>query len=210
MKFKRSFFTGSKEIGTEVAAFCAQAILGLEVLIHPRSLPLFDSPASRSFDFDPLPSQKSNVLLDLYETPLANDDFALTSGDLEPNWRESPVTVDSQVLEKVYVDPEPVKTLDKTTASEEKQIKGDVKSTASEDKEIDENDKSTASEEKQIKGNVKSTASEDKEIDENDKSTASEEKQVDDLSKGSNLRYDSPSPSLDSLPDIVDADPDSD
>lgn len=36
------FRRGSREIGTKVAECCAHAILALEVLIHPRALPLLD------------------------------------------------------------------------------------------------------------------------------------------------------------------------
>ncbi|CAA6659783.1 unnamed protein product [Spirodela intermedia] len=39
------FYRGKQEIGTKVATFCTRAMLALEVLIHPRSLSLMDSPA---------------------------------------------------------------------------------------------------------------------------------------------------------------------
>lgn len=38
--------TGRQETGTKLAEFCAHALLALEVLIHPRALPLEDFPTS--------------------------------------------------------------------------------------------------------------------------------------------------------------------
>ncbi|XAR53501.1 hypothetical protein NMG60_11022080 [Bertholletia excelsa] len=40
------FRRGMRETGTKVAEFCAHALLALEVLIHPRALPLFDFSAA--------------------------------------------------------------------------------------------------------------------------------------------------------------------
>lgn len=45
---------GIKETGTKVAEFCAHALLGLEVLIHPRSLPVIDLTSTNDNPFDRL------------------------------------------------------------------------------------------------------------------------------------------------------------
>ncbi|CAK7325241.1 unnamed protein product [Dovyalis caffra] len=39
-----------QEIGTKISEFCAYALLALEVLIHPRALPLADFPSANSFN----------------------------------------------------------------------------------------------------------------------------------------------------------------
>ncbi|KAJ6983613.1 proline-, glutamic acid- and leucine-rich protein 1 [Populus alba x Populus x berolinensis] len=44
------FRRGRQEIGTKVSEFCAYALLALEVLIHPRALPLADFPSASSFN----------------------------------------------------------------------------------------------------------------------------------------------------------------
>ncbi|KAK8931225.1 hypothetical protein KSP39_PZI016567 [Platanthera zijinensis] len=45
------FHRGRQETGTKLAAFCAHALLSLEILIHPRALPLMDQlPQNPSFD----------------------------------------------------------------------------------------------------------------------------------------------------------------
>lgn len=45
------FRRGRQETGTKLAAFCAHALLSLEILIHPRALPLMDQlPQNLSFD----------------------------------------------------------------------------------------------------------------------------------------------------------------
>ncbi|GAB2272033.1 hypothetical protein Dimus_006856 [Dionaea muscipula] len=44
------FRKGKQAAGTKIAEFCAHALLVLEVLIHPRGLPLVDFPSSRSTD----------------------------------------------------------------------------------------------------------------------------------------------------------------
>ncbi|XP_039124544.1 proline-, glutamic acid- and leucine-rich protein 1 [Dioscorea cayenensis subsp. rotundata] len=41
------FCRGKQETGTELAAFCTHALLALEVLIHPRALPLVDLPVAK-------------------------------------------------------------------------------------------------------------------------------------------------------------------
>ncbi|KAJ0988331.1 hypothetical protein J5N97_006687 [Dioscorea zingiberensis] len=41
------FRRGKQETGTKLAAFCAHALLALEVLIHPRALPLVDFPVAK-------------------------------------------------------------------------------------------------------------------------------------------------------------------
>ncbi|KAJ6801190.1 proline-, glutamic acid- and leucine-rich protein 1 isoform X2 [Iris pallida] len=46
------FRRGKQETGAKVAAFCAHALLALEVLIHPRALPLVDAPVANSSVFD--------------------------------------------------------------------------------------------------------------------------------------------------------------
>jgi hypothetical protein len=48
------FHTGIKETGTQVAEFCAHALLALEVLIHPRSLPVTDLASTTDNSFDRL------------------------------------------------------------------------------------------------------------------------------------------------------------
>ncbi|KAK9086715.1 hypothetical protein Syun_029109 [Stephania yunnanensis] len=40
------FRRGKREIGTKVSLFCAHALLALELLVHPRALPLYDFPSS--------------------------------------------------------------------------------------------------------------------------------------------------------------------
>ncbi|KAL9223986.1 hypothetical protein vseg_000064 [Gypsophila vaccaria] len=60
------FLKGKQNAGTKVAEFCAQALLALEVLIHPRALPLVDTPLQTGRpDFGDskykLPSTNSNV-----------------------------------------------------------------------------------------------------------------------------------------------------
>ncbi|KAM0936363.1 hypothetical protein DsansV1_C27g0202881 [Dioscorea sansibarensis] len=42
------FDRGKQETGTELAAFCTHALLALEVLIHPRALPLVDFPVAKT------------------------------------------------------------------------------------------------------------------------------------------------------------------
>uniref|UniRef100_A0A6N2M1J1 Pre-rRNA-processing protein RIX1 N-terminal domain-containing protein n=1 Tax=Salix viminalis TaxID=40686 RepID=A0A6N2M1J1_SALVM len=44
------FREGRQEIGTKVSEFCAYALLALDVLIHPRALPLADFPSATSFN----------------------------------------------------------------------------------------------------------------------------------------------------------------
>lgn len=44
------FRRGRQEIGTKVSEFCAYALLALEVLIHPRALPLADFPSASSLN----------------------------------------------------------------------------------------------------------------------------------------------------------------
>ncbi|KAJ4831740.1 hypothetical protein Tsubulata_031012 [Turnera subulata] len=44
------FNRGRQETGTKVSEFCAHALLALEVLIHPRGLPLVDFSAASSYD----------------------------------------------------------------------------------------------------------------------------------------------------------------
>lgn len=46
------FRKGKLETGTALSAFCAHALLALEVLIHPRALPLVDFPVAKSSTFD--------------------------------------------------------------------------------------------------------------------------------------------------------------
>ena len=41
-------FLGKQETGSKLAAFCAHALLALEILIHPRALPLMDAPVGKS------------------------------------------------------------------------------------------------------------------------------------------------------------------
>ncbi|CAK9149218.1 unnamed protein product [Ilex paraguariensis] len=48
------FRRGMQETGTQLAAFCAHALLTLEVLIHPRALPLVDFPSATEYSFDGL------------------------------------------------------------------------------------------------------------------------------------------------------------
>lgn len=43
---------GKQETGTKVAAFCAHALLALEILIHPRALPLVHAPVTDSSALD--------------------------------------------------------------------------------------------------------------------------------------------------------------
>ena len=45
-------FLGKQETGTKLATFCAHALLALEILIHPRSLPLVDAPVTKSSALD--------------------------------------------------------------------------------------------------------------------------------------------------------------
>uniref|UniRef100_A0A2P2LE81 Pre-rRNA-processing protein RIX1 N-terminal domain-containing protein n=1 Tax=Rhizophora mucronata TaxID=61149 RepID=A0A2P2LE81_RHIMU len=44
------FQRGRQETGTQLSEFCVHALLALEVLIHPRALPLADFPSANSFD----------------------------------------------------------------------------------------------------------------------------------------------------------------
>ncbi|XP_020247498.1 proline-, glutamic acid- and leucine-rich protein 1 isoform X2 [Asparagus officinalis] len=46
------FRRGKQETGTKLAAFCAHALLALEILIHPRALPLVDAPVAKSSALD--------------------------------------------------------------------------------------------------------------------------------------------------------------
>ncbi|KAK9691995.1 hypothetical protein RND81_09G234100 [Saponaria officinalis] len=45
------FLKGKQNAGTKVAEFCAQALVALEVLIHPRALPLVDTPLQTGNNF---------------------------------------------------------------------------------------------------------------------------------------------------------------
>uniref|UniRef100_A0A5B7ARE6 Putative proline-, glutamic acid-and leucine-rich protein 1 n=1 Tax=Davidia involucrata TaxID=16924 RepID=A0A5B7ARE6_DAVIN len=50
-------FAGMQETGTKLAEFCAHALLALEVLIHPRALPLIDFPSANNNSFDGIKSR---------------------------------------------------------------------------------------------------------------------------------------------------------
>jgi len=58
------FFSGKQETGTELAVFCTHALLALEVLIHPRALPLVDLTVAKTSINDGVNSihQKSTSL----------------------------------------------------------------------------------------------------------------------------------------------------
>ncbi|KAJ6791869.1 proline-, glutamic acid- and leucine-rich protein 1 isoform X2 [Iris pallida] len=79
------FRRGKQETGTRVAAFCAHALLALEVLIHPRALPLVDAPVANSSANDEgfkQGHQKFNIPSFLLDVPLFIDDYE-NDDDLE-------------------------------------------------------------------------------------------------------------------------------
>uniref|UniRef100_A0A803NB77 Pre-rRNA-processing protein RIX1 N-terminal domain-containing protein n=1 Tax=Chenopodium quinoa TaxID=63459 RepID=A0A803NB77_CHEQI len=69
------FHKGKQNSGTKVAEFCSQALVALEVLIHPRALPLIDVPLSNgsSYSFGrtdfgvPTDKQPQNFLYEMYK-----------------------------------------------------------------------------------------------------------------------------------------------
>ncbi|CAA7396095.1 unnamed protein product [Spirodela intermedia] len=222
------FYRGKQEIGTKVAAFCTRAMLALEVLIHPRSLSLMDSPAQRGSDFNRIISnqpgsmflagRKSNFFPDPRETPQVVDDSALANDDGEPyntclDGREEGSTGATKVDERME---DAVKTTG--TILEPQPGIGVVFPSLAEDKDDDEPGNT------QEEPSMNADSSDGKKI----KLVSSEETAMykgGDIQGGGDvppeshvlstqgimrLSNDSRSPSLDSLPDIVDADPDSD
>ncbi|GAB4836284.1 hypothetical protein Ancab_001200 [Ancistrocladus abbreviatus] len=55
------FRRGKQATGTKLAEFCAHALLALELLIHPRALPLIDFPSPNVNTFDGFGGPKQNV-----------------------------------------------------------------------------------------------------------------------------------------------------
>ncbi|XP_078433067.1 proline-, glutamic acid/leucine-rich protein [Wolffia australiana] len=164
------FYRGQNDAEKEVAELCARAVLALEVLIHPRSLPLI----AKISDFDQLAvdfTQKSSSIVDFGETPLANDDFTLVSDDFQPN-----MEVDSVAL-ATGDEAEAVETAQKTSGVDFS-VPNQV------------NDQENVKLGPHLDGQMGPS-----------------------LPRGPSIvgpSFDVSSPSLDSLPDIVDADPDSD
>lgn len=77
MLLNHVFRTGKQNSGSKVTEFCAQALLALEVLVHPRALPLIDTPLPNGNNYsvgktgfdDPknkLP-QKDGIVHDVYD-----------------------------------------------------------------------------------------------------------------------------------------------
>ncbi|RVW46589.1 hypothetical protein CK203_067166 [Vitis vinifera] len=65
---------GKQETGTRLAEFCTHALLALEVLIHPRALPLEDFPTVNRKSFDNGANNKYPENYDLYDKWLGSDD----------------------------------------------------------------------------------------------------------------------------------------
>lgn len=73
------FHKGRQETGTKLAAFCAHALLALEVLIHPRALPLEDHPPKNSSydDFN------QNIASITFNNGIKSNLPSFSKGDLE-------------------------------------------------------------------------------------------------------------------------------
>ncbi|WOL18805.1 proline-, glutamic acid- and leucine-rich protein 1 [Canna indica] len=268
------FRRGKLEAGTKVAAFCAHALLALEVLIHPRALPLVDIQGSKTIGegFNQrypgnmfYSSQKPNVPaftmgnlgarneMDGDDDDDDDDDDELNgwfgAGEeerpvqlLKTSISEKPAGVGSErVQQTMKVSQEPLKKHEVEISCTSKEINMDEPNKADEHNSriaiIDDCDKPSSDE-----GNVAVQISTEAMVTENvgasmsdtmegkfpgnsgvpsvevgtvsnemmPADNASKTLDVSDKGKDSMLTYDSDSGSLNSLPDIVDADPDTD
>ena len=102
--------TGKQETGTELAEFCTHALLALEVLIHPRALPLEDFPTVRGKTFDNGANHKyvENMYSggqELNNNPFSRDPLGLAIGvsnqdyDLYDKWLGSDDEIDVPVTD---------------------------------------------------------------------------------------------------------------
>ncbi|MQM03494.1 hypothetical protein Taro_036277 [Colocasia esculenta] len=245
------FRRGKQEIGTKVAAFCTHAMLALEVLIHPRSLPLIDFPAMKNSGFNASPAtymlpsgQKSNLppcsrgfgLLedDLYDSWLDSgeetavgvthtdehvDDVGMFSREVEePCPEQVPAIISANAHQVVDGSTDPKRASDMDTTSygqHENLIK--LRETG-ESNSKDTVDPAAGDKALTHQGAATSDVSDSKEmalVVGRDHAVENTDVRKDDtegslIPEKGKMMFNSNSPSLDSLPDIVDADPDSD
>lgn len=82
MHIYMDFVTGKSQGEMEVAGFCAHALMSLEVVIHPRALPLDGLPSLR----DQFPESNSRVGDDpLFKGWLANVDVVPSNNEIQRN-----------------------------------------------------------------------------------------------------------------------------
>ncbi|KAK6933543.1 Pre-rRNA-processing protein RIX1, N-terminal [Dillenia turbinata] len=86
------FRKGKQEVGTKLAGFCAHALLALEVLIHPRALPLIDVRTANYVSFDERVNsifpQKMFSDSKRNNCPISMDQLGISSGDPHADYDE--------------------------------------------------------------------------------------------------------------------------